>query len=761
MKKNINVKNLSRRSIGILIAFLVVCIIFAAICFQYYQKLHSIIRLEGKNYMQEVSRRVGSNVDRIIVDNLAILNTMAASIDPSPSLTLDKLRRDLKKQQTQWSFENIMLIDDTGKAYDLKNNEVFINFDDNMRLDMSLNKSTMSTTQIINNQEFILFAVPIEKLSINDTNIVYLSATYNPKSFDHILSMTSFDKTAYSQIISPNGSVITRPTSPYALKTGYNIFSALENMKIADNKSADSIKADIKKNLEDQAIITVNKVQYYMVYTPIESNDWYLLSFVPLKVVNEKSDSLLQYTFFICAILTVLFAGLCITIAVIFNNNKKKLEKIAYVDSITAGNTLPKFINIAKNNLTSFPTSQFALIYTNFEKFKVLNDELGRETCNEILRSFSDFVCASLSEKECMGRIYADNFCLLLEYTDDTTLVDRFKQWRSYAEIYNKEHGYLWAIPCTEFGIFVIENLSLDLTQMMDRAKLALKESLHNIDSKLHYAFYNDDVRRKLYREKQLEDKMEQSLKDGEFQVYLQPKYFIPSGKITGAEALVRWVSTDEGMIYPDEFIPLFEKNEFILSLDLYVFGEVCKTLNKWKEQGIENIKISVNCSRVHFKMDNFLKKYINVADKYNIDRSKIEIELTESIVFDNSSLLISHIKAINNAGFSCSMDDFGSGYSSLNLIQEIPVDTLKIDKVFFNINNVNINRTESVVKNIISLAKSLGMETVAEGVEHQHQADMLKRFGCDYIQGYIIAKPMPIDEFENLVFKDGDVVND
>ena len=234
--------------------------------------------------------------------------------------------------------------------------------------------------------------------------------------------------------------------------------------------------------------------------------------------------------------------------------------------------------------------------------------------------------------------------------------------------------------------------------------------------------------------------------------VFLQPKYRLPEERIGGAEALVRWKSVTEGMIYPDEFIPLFEKNGFIIQLDLFVFETVCRTLRRWIDQGMAQVRISVNCSRLHFRDNNFLFEYIRIADKYNMDRSLIEIEVTESMVLENSSRLIHIIRNIKAAGFECSMDDFGSGYSSLNLIQTIPVDVLKLDKIFFHGEGVDLSRTEAVVTNIISMAKALSMETVAEGVEEREQVDMLKRAGCDYIQGYVFARPMDIPAFEKLV---------
>ncbi|MEG0321187.1 MAG: EAL domain-containing protein, partial [Oscillospiraceae bacterium] len=294
---------------------------------------------------------------------------------------------------------------------------------------------------------------------------------------------------------------------------------------------------------------------------------------------------------------------------------------------------------------------------------------------------------------------------------------------------------------------------TMPVADMIDRAKLALRESGGNVSTQVQYHLYDERVRRRLLREKKLEDMMGPALENHEFEVYLQPKYRTDFETIGGAEALVRWNSATEGMIYPDEFISIFEKNGSITRIDLWVFEQVCKTLRGWLDAGRQPMRISVNCSRVHLKMPDFLDKYRIIAERYAVPPELLEIELTENVVFEDVVHLTKIIEDIHKLGFSCSMDDFGSGYSSLNLIQDIPVDVLKLDKIFFRRGTRNLARTESVVGSIVSMARALSMETVAEGVEERRQVDMLKKLGCDYIQGYYFARPMPIHDFETLAF--------
>lgn len=467
---------------------------------------------------------------------------------------------------------------------------------------------------------------------------------------------------------------------------------------------------------------------------------------------QEESGHLLGITqLFFCGIILIFFTLLFMLLRS-QRRHRLELENIAHIDPITGGNTLEGFSKLAKEVLMSPIRKQYALVYINIRNFKVINEQLGHLNCDRILHALYESIHANLTNKEIIGRVTADNFCVLLEYHNNRDLLARFDNWyihtKQSVEDYKPSH---WMIREMEFGVYIIENHTVPLPQMITRAKIALREAVAVHNTRFRYALYNDQMRLQLLREKQLEDMAEDALKKGEFQVYLQPKYRLPDERMTGAEALTRWISELEGMISPDEFIPLFEKNGFIIQLDLWVFEEVCRMIRAWLDEEKELIKISINCSRTHFKKPDFFKEYIKIAKSYNVPENLIEIELTESLFLDNKHF-IQIIEEIRKAGFSCSVDDFGSGYSSLNLIKAIPVDTLKLDKVFFHNSVQDRERAESVISSVISMAKVLSMETVAEGVEEREQVEMLKRLGCDYIQGYVFSKPKPMEDFKQLL---------
>lgn len=750
-------KKLSRKGRNtnriIISAIILIGLFMGVMCFQYYSQVQDTVKTESYGYMQEISKQMANNISKTMKDNFSVLGTISTVLQNSDAVTYEQLKSVVSEQQQYWGYQKIMLIDENGVAYDDQGRTVALNNDEYIQSAVVGKEQSMSTSQVIDGEDCVVFVIPLESMVIGNSNMVALAASYDLNTFDKILSMTAFDGKGYAHIIRKDGSVVIRSSSKSALETGYNILNSFENAKMNDGKNFDNVKSDIAEGKSGQTEFTLGDAREYMIYLPLEEQEWSLLTFVPVEVVNAKSELLLKLTIIIGSAISIAFCILITFLMITFYRNRRKLENIAYIDPVTGGNTIQCFYELVASTLDVTAKPQYALIYTNIEKFKVLNEQFGKNSCDDILRSIDYGITLGLEKDECMGRLFADNFCILVKYTNEDELVKRLDKWHKASIDYIESKGANWLPLIIEFGVFVIGNDTIPIPNMVDRAKLALTESTHEIMGKVRYAIYDEQVRSLLFREKKLEDMMEESLKNNEFQVYLQPKYCTQTETIGGAEALVRWISKTEGMMFPDEFIPLFEKNGFIIQLDFWVFEEVCKHVRKWIDMGLEPVKISVNCSRIHLKNANFIERYRLIAGKYNIPHQVIEIELTENTVFGDVEFLSKIIDAIHEAGFGCSMDDFGSGYSSLNLIKDIPVDTLKLDKIFFRSGSKDIERTESVVGSIITMSKALNMETVAEGVEEQIQVDMLKRLNCDYLQGYFYAKPMPISQFEKLAY--------
>jgi len=419
-------------------------------------------------------------------------------------------------------------------------------------------------------------------------------------------------------------------------------------------------------------------------------------------------------------------------------------------DDVTGGKNKKEFERVCSRLLKG--EGEFVVVYANIDRFKLINDAYGDDEGDVVLKKIHQIIDEEmLSWDEASGRIMADNFGMLMRFLSMNKLEHRLARINEQLSSLKDKDGVEYGIKLY-FGIYQVVDKNESVSAMLEKANLALKRVTHSMQHLVHMGVYDEKDKKQLGREKELEMKMERALKNGEFIPYLQPKYELENETIGGAEALVRWMDPVEGMIVPNEFIPLFEKNGFIVELDLYMFEQVCRLVEKWNKNGYRIIPISVNMSRGHFSVPGFFERYMQILSRYDVPDRSIEIELTESLFYNEMSMLKELIDKIHEAGMLCSIDDFGSGYSSLNMLKEVEVDALKLDRVFFKETEDN-KRSKSVINSVIHLAQDLELRTISEGVEVRSQVDYLKEAECDYIQGYIFARPMPVSDFEKIAF--------
>ncbi|MEG0441763.1 MAG: GGDEF domain-containing phosphodiesterase, partial [Oscillospiraceae bacterium] len=378
----------------------------------------------------------------------------------------------------------------------------------------------------------------------------------------------------------------------------------------------------------------------------------------------------------------------------------------------------------------------------------------GREAGNKTLSYIYKTIAAQISEDELVARLTADKFGLLLQFHSKEELSARLAALCAEINGFNKHSRYQYILQF-ELGVCLVNESGVPFEVFLERTNFA-----HQYGSRLQMnqssiAFYDDVERSVILQEKEIENHMEKALESGEFEMFLQPKYELEHNRIGGAEALVRWNNPDKGLIYPNDFIPLFERNGFVVKLDLYMFEQACRLLQFWENAGIPPVPISVNMSRVHLNDPDFLDRYHEIFRHFDFPASLLEIELTESMVFDDVTRLCEVIEQVKKIGFTCSLDDFGSGYSSLNMLKDIPVDVLKLDRSFFYSKSEDNTQSRHVVGNIVDLAKKLHMKTVSEGIETLEWVDYLRSVKCDMVQGYVFAKPMPVAQFEKLMQKE------
>lgn len=385
------------------------------------------------------------------------------------------------------------------------------------------------------------------------------------------------------------------------------------------------------------------------------------------------------------------------------------------------------------------PDKEYDIVCSDVEKFKLINERYGIMRGDELLCYLADTYLKKLKRTELCGRIGGDIFAFLVEHREG---------YNEHQFALDVEKGFQDAPvlkPVVKFGIYEKVDRSIPVSGMCDRAMLALGKIKNHYGK--YVAVYDDSMRLSLLREQRILDEMETALEKKQFQVYYQPKHDTRNGDVSGAEALVRWIHPEFGFMSPGEFIPLFEKNGFITELDLYVWEEVCKTMAFWKKKGLPPISVSVNLSRADFGKYHLAQKIQDLADKYEIPHELLHLEVTESAYTDNAEQIIHVVDELREMGFKIEMDDFGAGYSSLNMLNELSIDVLKLDMRF--VQTKSFTRNKSILRFIINLSKWMNLITVAEGAETKEQVDELRSLGCDYVQGYYYAKPMSEEKFE------------
>lgn len=424
------------------------------------------------------------------------------------------------------------------------------------------------------------------------------------------------------------------------------------------------------------------------------------------------------------------------------------MERIHSRDYLTGLYTLSGFIKEAMKIISEPSDYSYAIIYTDLDKFKNINNEWGYSIGDEVLVYYSQLLSIHTLPSEICCRISDDKFLMLLKYKNREEIINRIDITndiiiKDFNNRFSKQKLIITG------GLYYLKPEDKVLSLAIDKANLARKTIKGFHKSKI--AVYDHSLHVQLSREKMIENHMYEALNNNEFIVFMQPKIDLNTNELIGAEALVRWKQPSGEIIGPNEFIPLFEKNGFISELDFYVYEKTMIYLRKWLDMGKKPLVISINVSKVHLYDSNFIQKLEKLVEKYNVPANLIELELTESIFVKGLDRLVNVINYMRKKGFLISIDDFGSGYSSLNLLKTLPVDILKIDGDFFKQNHMG-EHEKIIISSIISLAKGLGLKVISEGIETEEQVNFLKENSCDMAQGYWFYRPMPMLEFMNLI---------
>lgn len=416
------------------------------------------------------------------------------------------------------------------------------------------------------------------------------------------------------------------------------------------------------------------------------------------------------------------------------------------IDALTGLYTKTYFYKHVHENLLANPDIQYTIIASDIENFRFINETYGVDRGDEILSTIASRGRLELPGYVLGGRIDGDRFAYLFK-TDEFSENELREFVRSTCREFSIHY-----LPI-KYGLYEVKE-DIPIQAMCNRALLAL-DSIKGVYGQ-QLAVYSNDLRMDWILRQQITASAEDSLRDGQFLVYYQPKHDLKNNCISGAEALVRWIHPDFGFMNPGLFIPLFEKNGFITKLDLFILEEVCRTLRRWQQSGRRLVPVSINLSRKDLDNPGMAEELIRIVDSFGLDHSLIHFEITETCFTENPAQTTACVRALHNVGFAIELDDFGSGYSSLVALNSVPIDILKIDLSI--IRDDVPNSEHNILEFTMQLAKMMHMKTVQEGVETREQLLRVAGLGCDYVQGYFFSKPLPVAQFEDYLVSHNEV---
>ena len=433
--------------------------------------------------------------------------------------------------------------------------------------------------------------------------------------------------------------------------------------------------------------------------------------------------------------------------------NYRRVVRLFYSDPVTGGKNWTWFVRYGYDKIRSFRfrRNSYAVVNLSFVNYRNYCMCHSINAGEELITKFNSALVRKLVRGELCAHAMTANFALILNFENEEVLRKRLLDMMNTLQDIESDHIFI-----LQSGVDVVFPVTNASGKIIKRKNISIEKLYNNACSATSEMLDSDALGISFFDNKLLEDQrwvdtvqahQKKALAGGEFEIFYQPKYDPNTLRLRGAEALIRWNSSEYGFVSPGRFIPIFEKNGFITEIDHYMISRVAADQKAWLDLGYRAVPVSVNVSRAHFAEKDLSTQIRDMVDAAGCPHNLLEIELTESAFFDDKNAMIDTIKQLKSFGFMVSMDDFGAGYSSLNSLKDMPLDVLKLDADFFR-GEKGGDRADIVISEAIKLAKNLSMLTVAEGVEDKAQVDFLASQGCDMIQGYYFAKPMPKSEY-------------
>lgn len=710
----------------------------------------AILDYQNMSFLNEVSKKNAESIGFKFQEQAEFLESLAQSIDPQLTSNPEKAIKSLGDVPTQIEFKRYGIALFDGTCYTSDN--INTTLPNTKHLNECLDANGLTVCRITNEESIDGDSVFVMHYPLKNNNEIQsvLFLVFTMDEISDNLATKSFNNSEFFYIVDYNGKNIISTHSDANYRDLDNIFFSLPFDEKYQGSRIVEIQEDMKTG-ESGVLISAKDTEFYLYYAPLNFNDWYLFSIVPTANVTANRNIILILVSLMCFFLICLFAMLIYIIVSAERRKKEQLDKILYTDSLTGGSSYAKFCVDVKKELIK--GKKAAYIVMDLDNFKLINDYYSYEQGNNTIRFVHETWESILKPNEYVGRIAADRFAVFMYCNNENELRKRLEDFCQKCAVQNNSRMSDYILT-PSIGVYLIEEKNTNIQQMQNSAVMA--KSLVKGDSDLLISIYNEDLKKELTERKIFADELVHAIENNELSILFQPQFSTENDKLCGVETLVRWIKPDGTSVSPGDFIPLAEERGIIKDIDRVVFKKACQTQVEMKKKGLKEIDISINVSQQSLYDSKFTEKYLEIVKETGADISHLQLEITETTLFENNKIFIKLLRKLHKSGFKILMDDFGTGYSSLMLLKSMPIDFLKLDKTF--IDDYNHPRGRSIIECIIKMAKELGMTLIAEGVETEEQYDFVKQQGCHVVQGYYLSRPISYENLCNMIIRDSKI---
>ncbi|EML9210845.1 EAL domain-containing protein [Clostridioides difficile] len=730
-----------------LITILFLTSLFLTMGYIYIEDTKHLLMSEAKIHIKEVAVQGSQLAQRQIEKDLDVLNIFSNYYASNPDIPNEEKMKNLLDEMENQKFYTMAIVDINGNAENTKGDKFSVK-------DREFFKNSIKGKKYVSRPYVDEVNKSIKKIAIsvpllnNDKVVGVLYCTYNINTLMKLINISFYENNSISYVVKNDGTIILHPQGDSLSK---NIYKLLEQDN--DIQEVNRLKKELQENKTGATVLNMLEERRYLGYATMDNGnsennyikDWNLIFSIPETVVFSNSKQIINRAVYAVLSIVLIFVAIIFYIIYIKKSNEKEILSLAYEDKVTYIGNQNKFYRECSKYLLDKPSLNYIIVYFDINNFKMINDTFGYEFGDNLLITIAKALKEELTEGEVYARLSSDYFAIFCDYKNGRNkIIRKLDNIRSNIE---SNLSIVFEISLC-VGIYFVEEGEVDIQKAVNKANMARSVAK---GKNINYAIYNEDVRNKLSEESMILDDIKIALVKNQFEVYYQPKFSLVTGEMIGSEALIRWNHPEHGFISPAVFIPIAEKSKLILKIGRFVFERVCNDLSEWKKKGKKIVPVSVNLSRVELYQPDIVKFINKTIQMYNLSSDFIEIEITETVAINELNILKNVLNELRKHGFSISMDDFGTGYSSISCLRDMPIDILKLDKSFLG-GIEHDERSRNIAKSIVSLAKSLDLVVIIEGVESKEQAELMKQFGCDLVQGFYFARPMPAKNFLDLL---------